>query len=254
MRGKVLVAGVAFAGGLAAAVVPPSLGANQTVTAEQTLEFKEKTVTIAPGESVTWTNAGGFHNVKFDDGSFEQPAEPQNDWPQPVTRTFTTPGTFTYYCEAHKDSGMTGTVVVTPASTTTPTTPTQPGPGPGGPPTGKYGDKVAPKLTLGGARAQRLSRHRALVISVRVNERATVTARGRVSVPGSSRVLSFKKARRSLAAGAHARLKLRLPRKARSAVRSALTGGKRLRARVTIVATDPSGNQRTARRTIKLRR
>jgi plastocyanin len=248
MRGRALLAGVAFAGGLAAGVVP-SLGATKSVTASSN-DFSPETITVAVGDTVEWKNSGGNHNVKFDDGSFEEPAEPGTDlWT--VSHTFTAAGSFRYYCEEHGFQGgvgMSGTVVVVPASTTTPT---QPAPGP---PTGKSGDKVAPKLTLGRARAQRLTRRRMLVIRVRVNERATVSARGRVSVPESSRVFSFKKATRSLAAGAHARLKLRLSRKARSAVRSALAGGKRLRARVTIVATDSSGNQRTARRTIKLRR
>ena len=29
-------------------------------------------MTVFQGETVTWDNKGGFHNVKFDDGSFQE--------------------------------------------------------------------------------------------------------------------------------------------------------------------------------------
>jgi plastocyanin len=92
--------------------------------------FAPRDVTIVQGETVTWTNTQGTHNVVFD-GS--QPAFPEsppsaNVWP--YTRSFNTPGTFRYYCQPHGGPGgvgMAGTVTVTEAA---------PPPGGGTPPPG----------------------------------------------------------------------------------------------------------------------
>jgi plastocyanin len=88
--------------------------ANQTVTATFGNTFTPKEVVINTGDMVTWNNGGGIHNVHFDDGSFDMPASPSSAaWS--VSRTFTGPGTFRYYCEAHggpNGSGMSGTVWV----------------------------------------------------------------------------------------------------------------------------------------------
>jgi plastocyanin len=106
-----------------------ALGADATVQARDNF-FQPSAVTINQGETVTWTNAGSNpHNVRFDDGSFEEPAAPStSSWS--VQRTFNAPGTFPYYCEAHGGpggSGMAGTVTVNAAAT-------PPGPPPAAPP------------------------------------------------------------------------------------------------------------------------
>ena len=94
--------------------VMPARAADQTVTATSSNQFSPANVTVSPGETVTWTNAGGLHNVKFDDGSFEQPADPSfSNWT--VSGTFNSPGTFRYFCKAHGGpggAGMSGTVTV----------------------------------------------------------------------------------------------------------------------------------------------
>jgi plastocyanin len=90
--------------------------ADQSVTATANSTFAPATVTVNQGDSVTWTNAGGYHNVRFDDGSFLQPPTISPDaWT--VSRTFDAVGSFTYFCEAHVLVGMTGTVNVTAAAT-----------------------------------------------------------------------------------------------------------------------------------------
>ena len=92
----------------------PARAVNQTVTATGISTFSPKTVTVNTGEMVTWNNGSGLHNVHFDDNSFDMPASPSSSaWS--VSRTFTSPGTFRYYCEAHggpNGSGMSGTVWV----------------------------------------------------------------------------------------------------------------------------------------------
>jgi plastocyanin len=99
--------------------------ANQTVTAlSGPNRFEPATVTVNQGEMVTWNNGSGTHNVQFNDGSYEMPANPDSSsWS--VSRTFNTPGTFSYICRQHGAS-MSGTVVVLPAP--------PPGPPPPGPP------------------------------------------------------------------------------------------------------------------------
>ena len=106
--------------GLALALAAaPSLAADQTVKACCALGsgqnvFDPKTVEIGVGETVTWQNDGGFHNVVFDDGSFDQPADPRPDaWT--VSRKFDAAGEYLYYCEAHGNKGgvgMAGKVIV----------------------------------------------------------------------------------------------------------------------------------------------
>jgi Copper binding proteins, plastocyanin/azurin family len=86
--------------------------------------FSPNDVSIAQGEKVTWNNVGGgTHNVRFDDGGFEMPAQPiPTAWS--VQRTFNQVGDFTYYCKAHPT--MTGIVRVGTGTTPAPD-PGQPG-------------------------------------------------------------------------------------------------------------------------------
>jgi plastocyanin len=71
-------------------------------------DFAPGEITIAPGESVTWTNDDGSpHGVKYGDGA------PGNDYMLPgaaFTRRFDAAGTFDYTCPIHPY--MTGRVVV----------------------------------------------------------------------------------------------------------------------------------------------
>jgi plastocyanin len=139
----VLVSAITASAALVTAVLPAS-AADQTVSATPDDTFSAKTVTVTAGDTVTWRNDGGRHNVRFDDGSFEMPAAPAtNAWT--VSHRFDTPGTFTYYCEQHRDVGMTGTVVVGAAPGTPPRTP--PGTNPGPAPQPPAGASPAPVVT-----------------------------------------------------------------------------------------------------------
>ena len=234
--------------GILVAILVPAdsaLAANQNVTATSSNAFTPKDVSVTVGEMVTWTNSGGFHNVRFDDGSFDQPPDPVDPWPMPVSRVFNTVGTFRYICEAHDVSdNMIGTVTVQAPGGT-------PGPGPP-PPVGA--DKIAPALKLGGRTKQKVLRQRAVLVRVEVNEASTVAARGTVSVPGAGKVFRLKKASKQLAAGAKATLKLKLPKQASRSFRRALARRTRLTARLTITAKDSAGNTRSAKRKIRLKR
>jgi plastocyanin len=246
--------GVAFLAGLALAVVP-SFGADQSVNAGGgSNTFSPSTVTVGTGEKVTWTNKGGLHNVKFVEDSYQDPPDPSTSaWT--VSRTFTAPGTYHYYCQQHGNAmggGMSGTVVVT-AGSTTGTPPPGGGP-PGSGPPGTVGDKVAPGAKLSVSAGQRILRKHGLVVDVRVDEQATVTASASITVPGASRVIALKKATRRLGANSKAKLKLGLSRKARAAIASALRRRARLKAKVKVVAKDAAGNSSTSKRNVTVKK
>jgi plastocyanin len=110
---------------LAFAVVRfPALAADQSIAAVDSspnpYAWDKTDVTIAVGESVTWTNntTTGSHNVcvrrsNVSSGCGEYMSGPtKSDWPlEGYTHQFTSDGTFTYICQAHS-AWMHGTLVV----------------------------------------------------------------------------------------------------------------------------------------------
>lgn len=85
--------------------------------------FSPQTLPIQTGDTVSFVNKGGLHNVKADDGSFRcargcdgQPggngAASSSNWVASVT--FTHAGVVGYYCETHgaPGQGMYGTIIV----------------------------------------------------------------------------------------------------------------------------------------------
>ena len=98
-----------------AATVVVHVGGTDTV-------FQPDTVTINAGDTVRWTNDGGFHNVRANDDSFRcsqgcdgeggDGSASSASWS--FTRTFNQAGTVGYYCEEHgfPNGGMHGTVIV----------------------------------------------------------------------------------------------------------------------------------------------
>jgi plastocyanin len=105
----------ALAGVLSLASAPAVAGdPSPTVVATSGNEFFPKTLTVPPNTTVNWENRGTLHNVKFEDGNFEQPSDPQAT-PWRVWRHFDNPGVYRYYCEMHGGpggQGMSGTIVV----------------------------------------------------------------------------------------------------------------------------------------------
>jgi plastocyanin len=91
---------------------PGCSGVAATITISGT-SFTPSTVTVQAGQPVCWTwSAPMSHNVYADDSSFTSGAPASTGTFQ---RTFTTPGTFGYYCQVHGGlgGGMRGTVIVT---------------------------------------------------------------------------------------------------------------------------------------------
>ena len=89
-----------------ASSAPP---AGNTVQATAQLSFTPVTLNIKKGDTVTWNNSSGIpHNVTFENG--DPFVQALNDGAK-VQRTFTTAGTFNYFCSIHGKS-MHGTIVV----------------------------------------------------------------------------------------------------------------------------------------------
>lgn len=79
--------------------------------------FSPQTVTIAPGDTVHWTNDGDNpHTVTADDDSFDSGTFVSG---QSYDRTFPNAGTYPYHCTIH-GSSMSGTVVVQSVSSSNP--------------------------------------------------------------------------------------------------------------------------------------
>ncbi len=96
---------------LAAAALPASAATVNVAVGGTGLVFTPQVVHIQTGDTVTWTNAGGFHSVQADDNSFGiAPASP----PWSFSHTYSAAGTFGYHCAIHGSpgAGMFGTVVV----------------------------------------------------------------------------------------------------------------------------------------------
>ena len=219
----------------------PAGAANQTVVATDRV-FTPTDVTVFQGESVTWTNGGGLHNVHFDDNSFVMPPAPDPAaWS--VTRRFDTVGVFRYYCEAHgypNGVDMSGAVYVQPAAA--------------GEKQQVSADRTAPALTLSGPKRQKVLRRRAVFVRARVNEASRVVAQGWVSLPRTGKSRRPVSVIKRLSAGTTAKLKLRFPRHAVRTFRRSLRKRTRLTARIAVTATDPAGNRTVVKRRVTLKK
>jgi plastocyanin len=126
---------MALSGLLAAFVVVPAWASDHPVTvgANGSLSFSPATLTINTGDTVTFKEVDGTHNVVSDTGLFRCANGCDGDGaggngnlagpPWSATVSFNTAGTFGYYCEQHGSpgEGMYGTIRVNaPAFSITP--------------------------------------------------------------------------------------------------------------------------------------
>lgn len=110
--------------GLFAAIALGSSGApaaDHPVQVGPGFTFSPSTLTINQGDTVTFTNAGGTHNVHATSGPtlFQcsvncSTTNTPNGALWSDTITFPTAGTVHYQCDAHAGLGMTGTITVNP--------------------------------------------------------------------------------------------------------------------------------------------
>ena len=116
--------------GVVLVTLAPQVNAADTTVSMIDDSFQPASITINVGDTVTWVNNEDRpHTATADDGSFDSGTLELNGQ---FSHTFTTAGTFTYFCEFHGGAGgqgMSGTVIVqeaaapvaTPAATVQPT-------------------------------------------------------------------------------------------------------------------------------------
>ena len=115
MPSKPLRSALTFASALALALLAgPASAANFNATANANNTFSPSNLSIEVGDTVIWTNTGGIHNVRADNGAFTSGPPSGGAWM--FSFTFTSEGSFRYYCEVHggpAGAGMSGIVTVT---------------------------------------------------------------------------------------------------------------------------------------------
>lgn len=118
-----MVRHTSLAAALSLALVSAPLNAVTRQVSVQDNSFTPFELRVRAGDSVQWTNTGGFHNVLADDLSFRcangcddtggSGAPAPGPWS--FTRSFAAPGTYPYHCEVHGVS-MSGRIVVAEAA------------------------------------------------------------------------------------------------------------------------------------------
>jgi plastocyanin len=80
------------------------------------LEFDPAEVTVSTGATVQWTWESDFHTVTVDSQpegeNWSGTGEETHDTGYTHVHTFSTAGTYEYYCQPHRSQGMTGTLTV----------------------------------------------------------------------------------------------------------------------------------------------
>jgi plastocyanin len=87
------------------------VAANPAAVRIDNFNFTPPALVVAPGTTVTWTNADDTpHTVREKDGKFKSAALDTDDT---FSQTFTAPGEYQYFCSIHPR--MVGKIVVKPA-------------------------------------------------------------------------------------------------------------------------------------------
>jgi plastocyanin len=114
MRSALIAAGLGAATAtMLAAVVLPGWAQNASQAADtvsiDNFTFGPQTLTVKAGTTVTWTNKDDIpHGIASDNNAFAKSKALDTD--DSYSFTFTTPGTYKYFCYVHPH--MTGTIVV----------------------------------------------------------------------------------------------------------------------------------------------
>jgi plastocyanin len=150
-------------------------------------DYAPDPVSIASGDSICWTNKDAVTHTATSTtaGTFDTGVLNMDETSAPIT--FTTPGSYPYYCAVHPY--MTGTVTVTGAPSPPPPGPPPPGPPPPAPPppppaAPPQAPRVVP-LELRGAR----------ITVARAGPRPVVVARGRINKAATAALALLRKQR-----------------------------------------------------------
>jgi subtilisin family serine protease len=118
----------------------------------------------------------------------------------------------------------------------------------------REGGRLLPKLKLSGVSRQRAARKGSIVLFARCSRRCTAAGGGSLTFGRASKGPRLKRALRAIGARKRKRLVLKLSRTGRARVQRALARGRRVSARVTVIATDSLGSTAHAKRTVRIGR
>jgi glucose/arabinose dehydrogenase len=116
------------------------------------------------------------------------------------------------------------------------------------------GDTRAPRVRIGGRKRQRVARQRGLRIAVSCDETCGATISGKVRIARSKKRYVLKTTTRQLSARKRVKVKLKVSKRARSAIRRALRRHRRVKLGIRVVARDAAANQALAGKTFRARR
>jgi amicyanin len=105
--------GAVVGSGLAGGVLVARAASPATAVSIDNFTFTPQSLTVKAGTTVTWTNKDDIpHGIAATHNAFKR--SPALDTDDSYSFTFTTPGTYQYFCYVHPH--MTGTIVVEAAS------------------------------------------------------------------------------------------------------------------------------------------
>jgi hypothetical protein len=108
-------------------------------------------------------------------------------------------------------------------------------------------DTTPPLGKLSGKKTQKLGKSVSVTVTC-IDEACTASATGKASRS------KLKRARKTIAKGHKAKLKLKLSKKARKKLKRALRKHRKVKAKIKVSLTDAAGNKRVLRRTVRLKR
>ena len=116
MRSALVAAALGAATGVVLVVVVLPVQAQDAAASAVSIDnftFTPQTLTVKAGTTVTWTNKDDIpHGIASDNNAFRR--SKALDTGDKFAFTFTTPGTYKYFCYVHPH--MTGTILVQPTS------------------------------------------------------------------------------------------------------------------------------------------
>jgi glucose/arabinose dehydrogenase len=125
-------------------------------------------------------------------------------------------------------------------------------PPPPAPPAPPAADTRAPVVRIGVRRKQHALRQRGVRLKMSCDEVCAAAASGVIRIAGSKHVYVLKPALKQLAANSSLRVRLKMSKRARRALRSAFRRHRRVTTRLTVVGRDGAGNASAANRRARL--
>jgi peptidoglycan/xylan/chitin deacetylase (PgdA/CDA1 family) len=220
---------------------PYAVGSNSAASGQLTADILEGYVTRAADGGGGWVPLN-IHDVCY-------PGTDPGDCPANSVNGSIKPSEFDSFLDWLRDHAPSGTVVKT-VGEVVPTRPPAILPHVIRPFGAPAKDKVTAFASLKVRKVQDVDNIR---VAASMLEPGRLSATGTVKVGNASRIFKLKRAAKPASPGKRVKLRLKLSKKGLRAAKRAIRAHTRVRARITITATDKPGNRTRAKRTIRLR-